>query len=343
MRWLTKMLAVGSLSLFLATTSKVNAATDATSEAATFTIRPQLPTDNIGGSSLGYFNLQLKAGQVRSESIQIYNPTKQTITVELAVVNGQTETDGRISYQPLTKTNRQLLPQPGSSYVSIPESVKIAAGQAENVPINIHTKKQLFAGTKLAAINIYSAADTSIGAVENRFVYTVGLVLNGKKLVPANLQQLALTKVTLVQKKKLPRSFEFRVVNADPLLIEDGQAQLKLRHQLFGFLNYQVTKKSLKIAPDSSFKLNWDLSGYRLTSGYHQLTFNFKTNDYREQRVRYLLVKQGKAQLVSKKQYQQHQQVSLILAGAITVALIACIITLIKHYQHKKKEVDHDE
>ena len=168
-----------------------------------------------GGNKLGYFNLKLKPNTEKTLKIKVFNPTNKPIKVKVSAKDAQTADDGRIDYLSDDPVSKQLLPEPGGQYVHFKLQVVVPANTQKWVNVNVKMPDTAFKGKKAFAINLAAMGPTG-GSINNRYVYAVGVTLNGRKLPRKELHHLQMPTMQtgFVDKKA---ALQFKVNNPDPI------------------------------------------------------------------------------------------------------------------------------
>lgn len=197
------------------TTQSVSATTTENQQKVTFMIYPEIPKDNLGGDKLGYFNLRLEPNTEKTIRIKVMNPTDKTITVKAAVRDAQTADNGQIDYLSATPIPKHILAQPGSQFLTVKPQLTVKPGAEKWLTVKIKMPENSFKGKKAMAINLSAMGPTG-GSVNNRYVYAVGVTLNGTKVIKKDLKRLEMPTMQagFVHKKA---ALKFKIVNPDPV------------------------------------------------------------------------------------------------------------------------------
>ena len=124
-------------------------------------VKAILPENQKAGVS-GYYDLLVKSGEKQTIYVQITNPKKKSITVDLVPSNAYTRPEGGIFYNTATNSQKTILLDQSfalSSYISVENEVVIKGSQSVNVPIEV-TAPNMQIGSIIGGIMI-SEKDTS--------------------------------------------------------------------------------------------------------------------------------------------------------------------------------------
>lgn len=317
----------------------VSAATSDATQKVTFMIYPELPKDNLGGRKFGYFNLRLKPSTEKTVRIKVMNPTDKTVTVKANVRDAQTAGNGRIDYLSTKPVSKHILAQPGSQFLTVKPQLTVKPGAEKWLSIKINMPEKPFKGKKAMAVNLSAMGPTG-GSVNNRYVYAVGVTLNGTKIIKKDLKHLEMPTMQagFVHKKA---ALQFKVLNPDPVFLKKGRLSIKLTNQKIGFFKYQLALKKMHIAPNSKFDVNLMLDGQRLVPGKYTMIASFKSDQYQKQIKKSVKITKTDAKYINEHNldYQRRRKI-IIVFETICVLLVIGIIYYIKVYRARSKQND---
>lgn len=292
----------------------------------TITILPKLPKDNIGGKYLGYFNLPKQSKRQRVEKINVFNPTNQAIRLKMKIVDAGTNKNGTIDYTKARQPEKGLLKQPGSQVIKVQKSLMIKPQESVDIPIKID-KPSAFSGIKAAAVQILASdEEASQAAVQNEYVYTIGLLLNGRKLTKQDVQPLKVDHIGVQKAGDQATAIQFHYVNKMPMYLKQMNLKTTLVNQKVAFFKYEKYQKDMKVAPSSKFTDTLALKGKRLVSGYYRLTVENQNDEYQKKQTYYVRIKNDKIEFIQKNTYQKEQQQFRVWLAAGIAALIIIVI-----------------
>lgn len=294
---------------------------------ATFMILPKIPSENIGGSSLGYFNLNVKALQYKVLSIKVSNPTNQKVIIKPSVNNAQTTSTGHTTYlvQP-TVPQMALIDHPLSKIIEGPPIISLAPNQSKWVEFKLKMPEKPLIGKSVGALILSSTTPTR-GSFKNRYVYAVGVTLNGRAIKKQKIKYLKMPKVKvgLVQKKPAIR---FAIRNPDAQFLKKGHMTIQLKNKKFGFYGYNVKLKDMQIAPQSQFWADSMLGGRRLISGDYQMTMTFKSRQYSQKIHKTVRISREQASYINQHNldYQNRLRICLISIGCLAILALGIFV-----------------
>ncbi|WP_181664353.1 DUF916 and DUF3324 domain-containing protein [Latilactobacillus sakei] len=320
-----------------ATPQLVTAATADAKQKVTFMIYPEIPKDNLGGNKLGYFNLKLKPNAEKTLKIKVFNPTDKPITVNVSAKDAQTADDGRIDYLSDDPVAKKLLQSPGSHYLQFKPRVVVPSKSQEWVNVKVKMPATDFKGKKALAINL-AAMGKNGGSINNRYVYAVGVTLNGTKMATKKLHRIEMPKMKtgFVDKQA---ALQFKVTNPDPVFLKKGHLSIKLTNQKLGFFNYKLDLKKMHIAPNSTFNANLLLGGKRLVAGRYTMVAHFKSDQYQRQIKKTVQITKTDARYINDHNvaYQKKRKMLIIIISAYAVLGIVLIYYIRKHGSRDSK------
>ncbi|WP_436667920.1 DUF916 and DUF3324 domain-containing protein [Latilactobacillus sakei] len=322
-----------------ATPQLVTAATADAKQKVTFMIYPEIPKDNLGGNKLGYFNLKLKPNAEKTLKIKVFNPTNKPITVKVSAKDAQTADDGRIDYLSDDPVSKKLLPEPGSQYVHFKLQVVVPSNAQKSVNVKVKMPNTAFKGKKALAINLAAMGPTG-GSINNRYVYAVGVTLNGTKMATEKLHRIEMPKMQtgFVDKKA---ALQFKVTNPDPVFLKKGHLSIKLTNQKLGFFNYKLDLKKMHIAPNSTFNANLLLGGKRLVAGRYTMVAHFKSDQYQHQIKKTVQITKTDARYINEHNpnYQKRRRILLV---AVTICALLIVISIYNIRKHGSRDSKND-
>ncbi|WP_461226071.1 WxL protein peptidoglycan domain-containing protein [Lacticaseibacillus suihuaensis] len=313
-RWLTALVAAGLAAVALAVGPRATPV-----RAASFMVRPVIPTDNRVPASAGYFDLRLREGTERQVAVMLANTAKTPQLIHVALLDAVTAAQGVVAYVPAEQRDA-LLTKPGSRLVRYPTTVRLAAHETRQVVFTVPAQSALFTGTKAMAIQLTGPAASGQGAVASRVRYRIGWLLSGRPLA-AGLHLGLGSPVS-----QTPRHLRLRLVNRRPQFIRrlSVKATLTAANRLTVPLS-QVTR-GMKVAPQSAFAYTLGLGGRRLPQGVYALTLRLSGSAGPQRLRRYLRVgADGRVAWTTRTAYLKAQALTLTLALAALAVILATV------------------
>lgn len=294
--------------------------------AAGVQIYPELPKNNIGGQTLGYFNLPNATHKKQTVRIKVHNPRNKATKVTVHFTNAVTRNGGQVDYIGLKKPNRQLLPAPATEQLSAVKQLRLAPFATKWLKIHVAPSDSAFKGRKAAAVVLTNKTKQRDVSVQNNYVYVVGLTLNGSKLKPAQFKRF---KVKRVQPQVKGRQAKLRtkLVNPDPMYLKKGNLKLTFQNKKWALTKYTAHKKNVEAAPNSDFWVNTNLGGKRLVPGDYRLTVNWHNDQYHKKTVRQVHITKKTAYFINRhnRAWQKRRRLLIGLAIAAAVLVIGVI------------------
>lgn len=302
---------------------------------ATFRIRPELPTDNLGGPQLGYYNLPIKVRQARTVRLQVFNPTTHPLKITGQVQDATTMTNATIDYLGRQPIDQQLLPHPGSQLVSLPSTTELQPNEVKWLIIKIAAVKQLFSGQKAVAINLSAKQPSSKKAIQNHYIYAIGLVLNGKPLTPKQYHAPRSPRIkTKLQAQQA--AIEVAVVNPNPAYLKPVTIDVRLQNRRWSLIHYQRQLTHRKIAPNSQFDVALLLGGKRLVPGIYRMTLTVKSPQLTRKVVKTVRITKRQASYINQHNVNYQRRCLLISLAGIGVSCLGGLISY-RYYKRKRE------
>ncbi|KRM24471.1 WxL protein host-binding domain-containing protein [Latilactobacillus graminis] len=309
----------------------------------TVQVLPKLPPDNLGGRHLGYFVLPMVDHKERKETVRLYNPTNQTIKIRFKAADATTNNNGSVDYTGAHAVDHSLLKKPASSMIKVPQSLKLKPQAGRSVTFTVKNVADNFKGQKAAALNIIAdGVNANRSSIRNRYVYAIGVVLQGEKLPKRQLQRLKVSGIDVGLTKAKKAAIRVKLANPDATYLKQTKLQVKLVNRKYHFFKYQDVKKDLKIAPNSSFKDDILLGGKRLVPGVYRLTMTAKTDRYHQTATKYVEITKNKARFINAHNYLYLKYRNRLLIGLLVLLIIVAALTigLRRRFKRRKKDLN---
>ena len=146
----------------------------------------------------------------------------------------------------------------------------IPALSQQTVPLQLKLPAQAFAGTVLGGLQFMAKPDekaTTSGAVANRYVYALGVVLTeSDQVVPPNLRVREVKAVS----DHGHNAIQANIQNFEPAMLKDLTVAGKIFEGYGSKALYQTHKQQLKMAPNSNFNFKVDLNDEPLKPGKYR-------------------------------------------------------------------------
>lgn len=286
----------------------------------TFMLMPELPKDNLGGAHLGYFNLKLKSGQKKTVRLKVFNPTSQPLTIYGQVKDATTSDNADVDYLGTNQVDQQLLKHPGSQFVKLPSKTKLEPNTMQWLTVQIQAPKKLFKGQKATALNLSTTQLTKATAIENHYVYAIGLILNGQRLGPKDYRHLKTTGIKTRFIKQHRAVISVKIANPDPAYLQNVTVKLDLKNQKWPLIRYQHQQVKGKIAPSSSFYEDIPLGGKRLVPGAYQMTVIVRHAGHQQTIHKYVQISKDQARYINRYNYEYLKYRNLLLVGLLLIS-----------------------
>lgn len=245
---------------------------------ATFMIRPELPQDNRVGQQAGYFDLTVGKTR-RTIALRVFNPQPTKQKIRLRLLQATTMVNGKLKYQPAPATLKRHF-----DYAS----TKILAPRTQaQVTVTLPNRATIGTGTKLLALELTTLNASSQNTVNNRVRYRIGLVLQGQSRTRGKLLHLASVGGKIALQKP---TLHLTLTANDGRFRSDLTVKTRLNHANQPWLNYQVTQKHLRWAPDTDLPLAIHLAGKQLHAGIYRVVMQIKVGTDQQTLTRYLAI-----------------------------------------------------
>lgn len=335
---LSLVLTIFSLLYFIPRVSglEINNIADAAHSTA-FMVAPVIPKDNIGGQHLGYFNLKVSKGETKQITVQLVNPTAHNLIINIQTVSAQTNDNGSINYTNSKKEKSSLLADTGTDWVGVDKKIQLNSNSKKKIKLKIKIPAQGFIGQRALALNFIGIQDNKKSNVKNKYVYAIGLILNGQKSARQKNTNLTLNrcKIRLTPNTKKP-AISVQIKNEAPYYHLNSDIKTTMVNQKWHFIQYNGELKGIKIAPSTQFYQDILLGGKRLNSGIYKLKMNIKTGKSRYSVYKYVRITHNQASFINRNNYLYLRYRNLII---LTICIIISITGGLFYF---KKRRNHD-
>ncbi|MCI1553081.1 MAG: DUF916 and DUF3324 domain-containing protein [Levilactobacillus sp.] len=241
---------------------------------ASFTVAPELPTDNA--KRVDYFDFKVTPGQKRVLVLSVTNNGQKTNTFDITPRIASTNTNGILDYG-TNNTNAQLPAQ--LKQIMTPartKSVKVLGKHTVKVPFKFTAPAKRFSGVMLGGFTIAehganrrSQAKHKATGVVAHVQYVIGLEFYNQRsrTVTAPVVKFRQAHYGLAQARPTLR---LGMANQTRGLVGQGKLRAKLTNSQQKVVK-QFTKEQMTFAPQSNFNLNLDLENKQLAAGTYTL------------------------------------------------------------------------
>lgn len=318
------VLILGSVGLLL--TSHV---VQAAKQTGNFLIYPELPKDNLGGYQSGYYNLKNRPHQTQTVRVKLINLEAHDVKVTAKAADAVTTNQGHVDYSGTHQADPQWLKNPGSQYIKMPKSTVLKPHETKWLTAQVKMPAQ-FSGRKASAL-VLSSQDSKANqknGIRNRYVYAVGLTLNGRALKNSQVQKLKVQKVkTRIIDHKA--AITTTIVNPDPQYLKHAHLKVELINQRWHFYRYRLDHKRVELAPSSKMAADLYLGGRRLVPGIYQLRMTVKAQQYQQTVTKTVKITKTAAYLINTQNAAWQKRKCWLIAGGITSGLVIIGLVMI--------------
>ncbi|MGG5339775.1 DUF916 and DUF3324 domain-containing protein [Enterococcus sp. AZ172] len=222
-----------------------------------------VPNPNQLDPTLGYFYLHEEIGASDTVKVKLINTSSEEKILFVKLTNAATNSNGLLDYtgglpeHTSLKYSLTSLAEVSQKEVTVPPSSEV------ETEIKLTMPEEKLPGVIIGGIVVSEKSTENQTAeqisLENRYSYTLGLVLTNEKKVDINKHisvELESTQAKLVDGKKI---VEANFLNPHPYIFADAQVQGTVINKKNQKIIKQVTNESVNIAPYSvyPFQLDW--------------------------------------------------------------------------------------
>jgi len=154
-----------------------------------FYVTPILPESQLEGGALGYFDLNLGAGERDELALEIENGSDQAIEIEISAHTAFTNVNGVVEYGRDAESPDPTLPASIDELVEVPETISLDPLEKRIISLPIAMPEEEFKGVLAGGIRINEviskeeqtqSAEEGLG-IRNAFSYVIGVVVSNNR------------------------------------------------------------------------------------------------------------------------------------------------------------------
>ena len=220
------------------------------STGSSFSVQPKISDDQA--SNLGYFDLTLRPGQENIVQVEVFNDSEEQIEVVAEINTATTSNVGNISYLQTNNVDDSLVHNIQDIVKSDNKNIILTPKESKVVNFAIKMPEEKFTGILLGGLRFTLAEkDKEIVGIENRFAYTVGIVLsNLPEELPVNLNLIDIT----VGQLNYRNHILVKLQNDVPRIIDQMDVTAEVYPKDKNTVLYSSQSSGLRMAPNSSFQ-----------------------------------------------------------------------------------------
>lgn len=237
------------------------------SSGSTFSVQPIIPDNQE--SNLGYFDLNLSPEKEQNVQVEVFNDSDEQIEVVIEINKATTSNVGNINYQKTDNLDESLIHNIEDIVKSDNKNVILPAGESKIVNFTIEMPKEEFSGILLGGLRFTLAdKEKEITGIENRFAYTVGLVLsNNSDELPVNLNLIDVTAGQLNYRNHILVNLQ----NDVSRIIDQMDVHAEVYPKGKDTILYSSQSSGMRMAPNSNFQYGISTNETAFKSGKYTL------------------------------------------------------------------------
>ncbi|WP_270279472.1 DUF916 and DUF3324 domain-containing protein [Vagococcus bubulae] len=229
--------------------------------------------DNQTDKSLGYYKLMVEPGQEQKLSMTFNNPSKEKISVSIAINSAKTNQNGVIEYGISKIKKDDSLKFDLKDILKGPEKVELAPDETKTVEFTVKMPDEAYDGVISGGIEIQKdnqeGTKTEEGGTKiiNKYAYVVGVVLqeNDKDVPP----ELKLNKVEPGQSNYRNAIF-INFSNIMPSYVNDMTTEVKIMKKGSETVLYEKKQTAMRMAPNSFINYPVSMNGEPMKPGNYE-------------------------------------------------------------------------
>ncbi|WP_430602379.1 hypothetical protein IGJ02_002718 [Enterococcus sp. DIV0724b] len=226
--------------------------------------------DNQVDKEIGYFKLNMTAGQHQQLNISLSNPSTKKVKIDVKLNGAKTNQNGVIEYGESMIKNDASLKFKFTDLVKGPESVELAPGETKNLELTVEMPETTYDGLIAGGIQLMRVgqdeATTNSGGskIINQYAYVIGVVLQetDKKVAP----DLALNSVKAGQSNYRNAIF-INFSNVMAAYLDNMTIEVQITGKGKETVLYERKQTAMRMAPNSFINFPVSMNGERMVSG----------------------------------------------------------------------------
>ncbi|MGX7418190.1 DUF916 and DUF3324 domain-containing protein [Carnobacterium gallinarum] len=251
-----------------------------------FAVKAILP-ENQRNKEQSYFDLRMTAGQEQVLQVELQNETDQDIIVETTANTATTNDNGIADYTNSTSKKDSSLAFSFAEIATVPKETVVPKKSTQTLEVTLKMPTKEFDGYLLGGLYFKEKDTTEKNAeskdsvaIENKFAYTIGVLLSetDQDIKP----KLALNDVKPSQKVG-HNVVLLNIQNQNPAMVQKMRVEAKVYAADKKEVLYAKQQDNLKMAPNSNFNYSIPLDDQAFKPGNYQveLTANDGYRDWK--------------------------------------------------------------
>ena len=230
-----------------------------------------IPSDHQLDKNVSYFYLKEGIGEKDQVKVKLTNDSSKEKTLEVKVVNANTNSNGLIDYTGQLKDHHSLKDPLTSMAKASQKEVKVPGKSSVETTIDIHMPDQTLPGVTIGGITVSEKQqekkekkELSLG---NIYTYTLGLVLTNestiepKKNVSVELDHVG---AILFDGRKIVQA---DILNRNPYMFTEATVKGEILEKGSNKVLKEQEKRNISIAPYSIYPFQFDWAKEELKAG----------------------------------------------------------------------------
>lgn len=318
-------------------------------EEVAFTVKPELPTNQVSASS-GFYDLKVVPGTEQELILMVYNKSDQGITTKVEINPAATSESGGFIYT-LKDTDRdESMKVSITDIASTVDTISVPAKGEGKVAIKLRLPKEPFAGIILGGIRVKSSPaeeqqkkQPNEGfSVSNTFAYTIAIRLQEQDELPSSDLVLKSVQASQVVGRN---SVKATLANPTPTIIDKvsyhGQVMKKGQETVL----HEIKVEGYRVAPNTrfDFPVSWDNQEFEAGTYLYKLKAKSEETGDEWNLEQEFSISAKEAKNLNKRaiDLEKNYLPYIIMAGVVLVlsviSLLICLVVLRKKQGQQKK------
>ena len=304
-----------------------------------FSVETEIPENQIDKTKT-YFDLMMKPDQEQILKVRAANSTDENLVIDVSVKSATTNSNGVIEYgESLTALDKSA-PADLSEIIQLKdggESVELPAKSEKVVELRVKMPKEEFSGQLAGGITFSEKVDetkdkqkanTNGLAIENRYAYTVAVLLRENETVVQ--PELSLEKVEPTQ----------RNARSEAAYLQSMKVTANVKNKKTNNVILEKEQEDMQMAPNSIFNFPIPYEENEMEAGTYVLAMTVEGSGKKWQFTKEFTISKEVAETFNEKDVtvkKTESKLIYLLIGLLLLLLIICLFIILRLKKQKNK------
>ncbi|MDR0921743.1 MAG: DUF916 and DUF3324 domain-containing protein [Lactobacillales bacterium] len=298
----------------------------------------------------GFYYIRTVPNQKQALELELSNPTKEKLTVNLALNSAKTNANGVIEYGPNKIAFDKSLKYDITKLVEYPKSVTLEAGERKIIKLEVSMPDAAFDGMILGGLELKKQEDgkqekkeTGAGVI-NRYAYMIGVAFQQNDTVLE--KNLAFNKATAGQ-SNYRNSVLLDLSNEQAMILEPLSIQAEITAKDSSEVLFETSKAGLRMAPNSGIEFPVSMEGRKMEAGKYKAHVIAKSDDKKWEWTKDFTITKEQADKFNREDVGLVQErgvnwklIAMIVFGILIVLTVVFFVIHKVNTAKKKKKIE---